>query len=61
MELIGIGAGAVNQTIKAVAIARGFVAPQGTDLAMIPAFVDTVVDGEQRTAIVCKVIELPRR
>lgn len=60
VELIGIGAGSLNQGVKAVAIARGYIAPQGIDLAMIPAFVDTEIDGESRTAVVYKIIELTR-
>ena len=50
-ELQAIGAGALNQGIKAVAIARGFVAPSGIDLVCIPAFTDIQIDGEERTAI----------
>ncbi len=50
-ELQAIGAGAVNQAVKAVAIARGFVAPSGVDLVCIPAFEDLEIDGEERTAI----------
>jgi len=50
-ELQAIGAGAVNQSIKAIAIARGFVAPSGVDLVCIPAFKDLEIDGEERTAI----------
>lgn len=50
-EMQAIGAGAVNQAIKAVAIARGFVAPGGIDLVCVPAFVDVQIDGEERTAI----------
>ncbi len=50
-EMQAIGAGAINQTIKAVAIARGYVAPSGIDLVCIPAFVDVQIDGEKRTAI----------
>jgi len=46
-----IGAGALNQAIKAVAIARGFVAPGGIDLVCIPAFVSIEIAGEERTAI----------
>ncbi|MEW5920991.1 MAG: stage V sporulation protein S [Bacillota bacterium] len=57
-ELQAIGAGALNQAIKAVAIARGFVAPSGIDLVCIPAFVDVQIDGEERTAI--KLIVEPR-
>lgn len=50
-EIQAIGAGAINQAVKAVAIARGFVAPSGMDLICIPAFTDIVIDGEERTAI----------
>ena len=46
-----IGAAALNQAIKAIAIARGFVAPSGKNLICIPAFTDIVIDGEERTAI----------
>jgi len=57
-ELQAIGAGALNQAVKAVAIARGFVAPSGVDLICIPAFTDVTIDGEERTAI--KLIVQPR-
>ena len=50
-EIQAIGAGALNQAIKAIAIARGFVAPSGKNLICIPAFTDIVIDGEERTAI----------
>ena len=50
-EIQAIGAGAINQAIKAVAIARGFLAPSGVDLICIPAFADIEVNGEKRTAI----------
>jgi stage V sporulation protein S len=46
-----IGAGALNQAIKAIAIARGYVAPSGYELICIPAFEDIEIDGEERTAI----------
>lgn len=51
VEIQAIGAGALNQAIKGVAIARGFVAPSGKNLICIPAFQDIMVDGEERTAI----------
>ena len=51
VEIQAIGAGALNQAIKAIAIARGYVAPTGKDLICIPAFSDIVIDGEERTAI----------
>ena len=57
-EIQAIGAGALNQAVKAVAIARGFVAPSGVDLICIPAFTDILIDGEERTAI--KLIIEPR-
>lgn len=57
-EIQAIGAGALNQSIKAIAIARGFVAPSGIDLICIPAFTDIEIDGEERTAI--KLIVEPR-
>jgi stage V sporulation protein S len=58
-EIQAIGAGALNQAVKAVAIARGFVAPSGLELICIPAFTDIQIDGEERTAI--KLIVEPRR
>lgn len=57
-ELQAIGAGAINQAVKAIAIARGYVAPGGMDLVCIPAFIDISIDGEERTAI--KLIVEPR-
>ncbi|MCL6580669.1 MAG: stage V sporulation protein S [Firmicutes bacterium] len=50
-EIQAIGAGALNQAIKAVAIARGFVAPSGINIVCIPAFTDVEINGERRTAI----------
>lgn len=50
-EVQAVGAGAVNQAVKAIAIARGFVAPNGIDLVCIPAFSEIHIDGEERTAI----------
>ena len=50
-EIQTIGAGALNQAIKAIAIARGFMAPSGVDLICRTAFADIVVDGQERTAI----------
>jgi stage V sporulation protein S len=57
-EMQAVGAGALNQAVKAVAIARGFVAPHGIDLICIPAFTDIEIDGVQRTAM--KLIVEPR-
>lgn len=57
-EIQAIGAGALNQAIKSIAIARGFVAPSGLDLICVPAFTDIQIEGEQKTAI--KLIIEPR-
>jgi len=58
IELQAVGAGAVNQAIKAVAIARGFLAPNGINLVVIPAFVEIEINSEERTAL--KFIVEPR-
>jgi len=50
-EVQAVGASAVNQAIKAISIARGFLAPNGIDLVCIPAFTDINIEGEERTAI----------
>ncbi|MDV6377574.1 stage V sporulation protein S [Sporosarcina sp. GW1-11] len=50
-EIQAVGAGALNQAIKAIAIARGFVAPSGGDLVCAPAFTDIEINGEGRTAL----------
>ena len=50
-EMQAIGAGAINQAVKAIAISRGYVAPGGLDLVCIPAFIDISIDGEERTGI----------
>ena len=51
VEIQTIGAGSLNQAIKAIAIARGFVAPSGKNLVVVPAFSDTLIDGAEKTAI----------
>jgi stage V sporulation protein S len=51
VEVQVVGAGALNQAIKAVAIARGYVAAGGIDLVCVPSFADIEIDGERRTAI----------
>ena len=51
VEMQAIGAGELNQAIKGIAIARGYVAPTGKNLICTPAFSDIVLDGEERTAI----------
>ena len=58
VEIQAVGAGAISQAVKAIAIARGFVAPSGKDIVCVPAFTDIEIDGEERTAI--KLIVQPR-
>lgn len=51
VEIQAIGAGALNQAIKAIAIARGYVAPMGMDLICAPAFIGVEVGGEDKTGL----------
>ena len=51
VEVQAVGAGAANQAIKAIAIARGYLAPIGIDLICIPAFASVIIEGEERTAM----------
>src|SRR5512138_2884881 len=50
-EVQAIGAGAVNQAIKAVAIARGYLEQDGLDIYVIPTFAEVDIAGEERTAV----------
>lgn len=56
VELQALGAAAVNQAVKSIAIARGFVAPQGIDLRCVPAFTSVVIEDMDRTAIKFNII-----
>ena len=51
VEVQGIGAGAVNQALKSVAVARGYLTPGGIDLVCVPAFSTVEIDGESKTAM----------
>src|SRR5690606_34483353 len=50
-EVQAIGAGAVNQAIKAVAIARGYLAENNIDIVCVPSFVEIDIEGQERTAV----------
>lgn len=50
-EVQSIGAGATNQAIKAIAIARSYLNEEGIDIVCIPSFIDVSIDNEERTAI----------
>jgi stage V sporulation protein S len=57
-EVQAIGAGAVNQAIKAVTLARGYLALDGIDVVCIPVFVELSIGGQERTGV--KLIVEPR-
>lgn len=59
VEIQSVGAGAVNQAVKAIAIARGFLVPNGLDVACTPSFQDIEIDGENRTALRLSVFSHP--
>ncbi|MEA3345804.1 MAG: stage V sporulation protein S [Chloroflexota bacterium] len=50
-DVQAIGAGAVNQAVKAVAIARRYLAADEIDVICIPAFIQVDINGKERTAI----------
>lgn len=50
-DVQAIGAGATNQAVKAVAIARDYLQPNGIDIVVVPAFIDVLIADEERTAI----------
>ena len=58
-EVQAIGAGAVNQAIKAVAIARGYLEQDGLDIYVVPTFTEVDINGEERTAVKLKVESRP--
>lgn len=51
LDISTVGAGSLNQAIKAIAIARGFLTPSGIDLFMYPTFKEIFIDGKEKTAI----------
>ncbi len=51
VEVQAVGAGALNQAVKAIAISRGYLAPLGIDIVCVPAFANVLIDGEEKTAI----------
>ncbi len=58
-EVQAIGAGAVNQAIKAVAIARGYLEQDGLDIYVVPTFAEVDINGEERTAVKLRVESRP--
>ncbi len=56
-----IGAGALNQAIKAMALARGYLAPSGIEIVMYPSFKDIMIENEVKTAIRICIIKLKNK
>jgi stage V sporulation protein S len=50
-EVQAIGAGAVNQAVKALAIARGYLDGDGINIMCVPQFMEVDIDGQERTAV----------
>lgn len=59
VEVQTVGAAALNQAVKGIAIARGFLISSGTDLVCVPSFSDIIIEGNERTAI--RLLVTPRR
>jgi stage V sporulation protein S len=51
VDVQAIGAGAVNQAIKAICIARGYLEEDGIDIVCVPSFVEVNIDYQERTAV----------
>lgn len=51
VEVHAIGAGAVNQAVKAIAIASRYLSTNGLEIVCVPSFTDIVINGEERTAV----------
>lgn len=58
-EVQAIGAGAVNQAIKATVIAKGYLAEEGKSIVFVPSFVEIEIEGEVRTAVRLSIAENP--
>jgi stage V sporulation protein S len=54
--MIAVGAGAVNQATKGMAIASGYASPQGMTLSFRPGFTDIEIDGEKKTGMKFKIL-----
>lgn len=60
-EVQAIGAGAVNQAVKALAIARGYLSEDRIDIVCVPFFTEVDIDGQERTAVRFKVEPRPAK
>ena len=57
-EIVSVGAGALNQSVKAVAIAKEFLLREGKEIAVSPSFLGISIDGSEKTAINIHVFEI---
>lgn len=57
VEVITVGAAALNQVVKAVAIARGYLAPVGVDIVIVPSFTEVKIDDASKTAITTTIVK----
>ncbi len=51
LDVDTVGAGSLNQAIKAIAIARGYLVPSGIDLVILPSFKEIEIEGKEKTAV----------
>lgn len=58
-EVQAIGASAVNQAVKAVAIARGYLEQDDMDLVIVPSFTEVDIEGNERTAVRLAIFKRP--
>ena len=58
-EVQAIGASAVNQAVKAVAIARGYLEQDNMDLVIVPSFTEVDIEGNERTAVRLAIFKRP--
>lgn len=61
VELQAVGAAAINQAVKAVAIARSYLAASAIDLTCVPSFIDVQIEGNERTGISLAIERRPVR
>jgi stage V sporulation protein S len=58
-EIQAIGASAINQAVKAITIARSYLEQDAMDLAVVPSFIEVIIEGSERTAVRMAVFKRP--
>ncbi len=56
VEVVVMGAAAVNQAMKAIAIARDYIGPEGIELLVRPSFTHLELEGEQKSAMILTIV-----